>query len=552
MSRRPARWQKAVFGLFYLLIPAFVLWLMYLIDQPYEVSDIFAVQEFEWVRGFSEAPPEHGWTHSADAFPGVRDDDDAFTSVWYRILVPATVENPSLYISNGLGNYDVWRNGQRLLQTAPVEQPLFFERGNVVVPLNSAGGDNERPVYLRVTREAAGVGAGYVFIAPIAEAMRDARELDTMQTTIPSVILAVMLSIAAAVGVMFLVRRKETAYGWYALTVLLWAVHTIHPLISTIPFHFFLWMTIAYLSLNWLVAELYFVNQYFGIPAPRLERTVTGFSMLVSVIFIGLAIPAADSLTVESWYYAFVLPISLWFFFVACIVTSRYFIAVRKRWDFDSVSLWLSSGVVVVVGIRDLIYENFRTAGVPGSVFYLQYVAVIPLILFGIQLLRRFARDAETAEMRNEELNELVEARSKALEYTYQRLDDEERKRVLAEERSRLMRDMHDGLGGQLVHALALSERGGDEDLQRSLRVALDDLRLIVDSLSPSENTLQDLLASYRHRVSRLLARTGFKVHWDIDTNGDSPNIRPKEALSILRVVQEAVTNAVRHSGGDV
>ena len=83
------------------------------------------------------------------------------------------------------------------------------------------------------------------------------------------------------------------------------------------------------------------------------------------------------------------------------------------------------------------------------------------------------------------------------------------------------------------------------------MRLALDDLRLIVDSLSPSENSLQDLLASYRHRVSKMLQRSGFTVDWMLEDCATQIALKPNTALSILRIMQEAVTNAVRHSSGD-
>jgi hypothetical protein len=66
-----------------------------------------------------------------------------------------------------------------------------------------------------------------------------------------------------------------------------------------------------------------------------------------------------------------------------------------------------------------------------------------------------------------------------------------------------MMSDMHDGTGGQLVSALSLVE-GGDfrnEDLAETLRAALADLRLSIDSLETGPPDLLALLALARTRL---------------------------------------------------
>jgi signal transduction histidine kinase len=54
------------------------------------------------------------------------------------------------------------------------------------------------------------------------------------------------------------------------------------------------------------------------------------------------------------------------------------------------------------------------------------------------------------------------------------------------------MRDMHDGIGAHLISALSLVEH--DEcsaaEVAVALRECLDDLRLTIDSLEPTENDL--------------------------------------------------------------
>ncbi|MEO0575650.1 MAG: ATP-binding protein [Pseudomonadota bacterium] len=534
----------------YLALPIGVLWLLYIVDQPYNLSESYRVRSADWIASMDNRPPSSGWRAlGADAQPK-RDPTQAFTSVWFRFTIPPSVAKPALYLPYPNGNFDVWVDTQRLLQTGRVRKPLRYHKAPIVVPLDAASEPGEQYVFVRMTRQSSYPLINYAYIAPVEDALRDADEQLVLQRDIPLTVLAVMSVFGGLVALMFFFRRGQTAYGWYALTTALWALDTSHALYHGVFFHHFAWYSLTYIFLMWLVAELYFVNRYFKIPAPRLERAITGVSIVACVVLFSIALLALDSQRFERFYYNATVPFTLWTTVIAFVVSSRYFVAVRKSFTFDSVSLWLASGIVIGVGIRDICYE-LGIGNVPGSVYYLQFVAMIPLVLFGIQLMRRFASDSRNAERLNRELKQMVASRTADLELTSRRLTNEERRRVLAEERSRLMRDMHDGLGGQLVHALALSEQGKDRDLERSLRLALDDLRLIVDSLTPSENSLQDLLASYRHRVSKMLQRSGFTVDWILDDCATQIALKPNTALSILRIMQEAVTNAVRHSGGD-
>jgi signal transduction histidine kinase len=64
-----------------------------------------------------------------------------------------------------------------------------------------------------------------------------------------------------------------------------------------------------------------------------------------------------------------------------------------------------------------------------------------------------------------------------------------DQQRAAADERQRLMRDMHDGLGSHLMSTLALMKRGALEqsELESLLADCIDELKLTIDSLEPVE-----------------------------------------------------------------
>ena len=126
-----------------------------------------------------------------------------------------------------------------------------------------------------------------------------------------------------------------------------------------------------------------------------------------------------------------------------------------------------------------------------------------------------------------------------------------EKEKLLLLERERLMREMHDGLGGQLVSLLSMVQRGlgTQSEVAEGLRRALDDIRIVIDSLDPSTTDLRTSLGKLRARLEPVLRRNGIALTWEVDELADADGLAPEAVLHLLRIIQESVTNALRHAG---
>jgi signal transduction histidine kinase len=152
----------------------------------------------------------------------------------------------------------------------------------------------------------------------------------------------------------------------------------------------------------------------------------------------------------------------------------------------------------------------------------------------------------------NEILAARLEEQDAELARSYDAQKQMLQRQVVLEERQRIVRDMHDGIGGQLL-GLMLQVRSGDvekKQVEEGLQSSIADLRLIVDSMDTADDGLADTLRSFEHRVRAQVEAAGMtlRVEHGLDDSKSGPGPRP--TLQILRILQEAVTNAMRHSSG--
>lgn len=180
-----------------------------------------------------------------------------------------------------------------------------------------------------------------------------------------------------------------------------------------------------------------------------------------------------------------------------------------------------------------------------GQVMPLLFAVTIGWLILS-RLLRALARQEALARL----LRRRVAERSSALRSTSDALREREREALLAEERQRIMMDLHDGVGGHLANALAglRAEGATDPALRDLLEEAQFDLGLVVDSLQHSGGA-DGLLAMFRSRVEPILERQGIAFDWRVEDGPHLPGPGPGPGLALLRIVQEFVTNTVKHSG---
>ena len=112
------------------------------------------------------------------------------------------------------------------------------------------------------------------------------------------------------------------------------------------------------------------------------------------------------------------------------------------------------------------------------------------------------------------------------------------------------MRDLHDGLGSQLFLTLSRAEVGHIEkdEIVQALRECIADLRLTLEAMGPESNDFLQAWGDFRFRWQQLLDASGLASSWEIDSEDEPVELTPHVILQLLRIVQEALTNVLKHA----
>src|SRR5699024_5616575 len=174
-----------------------------------------------------------------------------------------------------------------------------------------------------------------------------------------------------------------------------------------------------------------------------------------------------------------------------------------------------------------------------------------------IELLFYFLLFGFFAYVMNDQLNTRQEQRD-----IYERLLDEYRKlkrlnlaaenNARLEERNRIARDIHDSVGHRLtalimkLETLGIQKRSNEYAVLKTLaRESLEDTRQAVKALQADEN---EGIATVVHLIRKLEAESQLRVQFTLNHGVLSIPITNEMSIVLYRVIQEALTNIMRHS----
>lgn len=462
------------------------------------------------------------------------------------ILSPELESRPHVIIvSNFRGRPLFQVNGRSLAisTTTPTDQVI---RGvsPIRVPLDPRflmAGPNELEFILDSTA-ILGPYPGEIFVAEISEADRIYRRLYATQVAFARVSDGLVFALVLVAAGIALVVAQPLIYGCFIAAGLSFLASSV---VNLLPF-----------------------------ALPSTIATVLNYSTFIGVILLTPMLLLASNYRIPVWLWGLcgALPTAMYIvlFTVDDHLTVRtttqivwamtllmalygLILGVRRGRSFI-----ISNAIWIVLGVLIVGYALGRIDGMSSLETLIEPVnnlAFLTTVLaLGVFLVRRFLRDFADVS-RQESLLNLAVARAQD-EIRLQTETQQQQRDVIARqaERHRLMTDLHDGVAGHLlsISALAGSAAGPERlnTIQRVAKSAIVDLRLIVDSLDEYSGELLACLRQFRARVDQLMRGTGMQVEWVLSPALTPAPISQESALNLVRILQEMIHNAIRHSGG--
>jgi signal transduction histidine kinase len=281
------------------------------------------------------------------------------------------------------------------------------------------------------------------------------------------------------------------------------------------------------------------VNAFAGW-RPREAWVAYGCFVVAFVALLGAMIEGAGFATVVSWLDAIALTLLLGYGVLALLRMGR-----------TTPGPAIRVLAILLVALASIGFDLFLLP--PPAGFALQAsVLAPPLTMFGIlfEIALQGHRLNQEAEEARSDLERQVLEQDASLLRSSRLLRHQERLIAIDAERQRLLRDMHDGVGGVLTHLLldVRENRLTSREIEQGLQSSVDDLRNMASAIDAGNEPIDEALAMFQERMAGRLARSGITLDYRCTLPIPAPSLDVRRLLSLYRLLQEGIANSLRHA----
>lgn len=358
---------------------------------------------------------------------------------------------------------------------------------------------------------------------------------------------ALLMAVMALAGLLMALLLRDRGALYFSLMATLWLLHFWLVNGNSLPMSEPTWSLLYFATRIAFSLPLFlFCLRCANLERPRLERAL--MALYAAGYGVLALLPAAYR------------PLWLSTVAAALVLAALYFLAIlirATRRELRVSGCILSAAFtfgIVAHGLRRLHLLGLEAYGAPP----ISDVAVPFLFCaFGALLIEKFLRDRQREARAAQFLREELARQRAQIAADFLVLREQGERLAVLEERRRIVRDMHDGLGSHLVSASAMLRSGPVPAEAAALQVveaALQELRSVLDVLSltasddPGDDPVSMLLGSLRWRIAPVLRARAIALDWQADSL-PADFLRDDGArLQLLRLLQEAFANIIKHA----
>ncbi len=452
--------------------------------------------------------------------------------------------------------YEVWLNGHLLERKGDITQPNGPDFGQVPrylnIPISDLALRNQLQVRIRADAGRRG-GLSLLTVGSADDVYPLYRREYLLRNTGSIVVVGFSLLVGLVSMALWATQSRLSAVGraqrdplylYAALAELAWTVRVGHIQIEAPPIHWPWWGVLPVAALGvWGGFMTYFCLELAEV---RQGRWVRGFRrwllllMLLGPVVGVVALGWAQPLVLTLWYAALglsFLGFSAWFLGYAARTPS---------WLLRSVAAAVV--INVLTGLRDLYVFRIDPAYPSNALMY--YTSMLFGVSLGYVVLMRFRTASRQAQDLMQALAARIAEREHELNSSYQRLEVLAREQERTAERTRILRDMHDGVGSHISAAIRQlqSGRASQADVLQTLRDSLDQLKMTIDAMHLPPGDVTALLANLRYRLEPRLRASDIELQWGVELIDPIQGLDAQAMRHLQFMVFEALSNVLQHA----
>lgn len=469
---------------------------------------------------------------------------------WYRLSLPelaASALARHLYIPRWKtdGQIAVYGDGRLLYQS---HANIFWNGWNIPLYIamdETADALTPREILIRIERPRdSGGGISSVWLGE-GESLSWRYHLRyLLQVQLPYISSVAFLTAGLFSLLVWFRQRRDPLYSLFFLVSLASFLRTLHYHVGEnrllLSDQWFSWLTVN--SLFWLITSVhFFLNHLHNRRSVRLNQVVVFLTTSLTLVTLPVLAGLPSIYLLSPLAYALLMIVGL---VVGIVGFSKSQLA--RSSDGKLLSAWCLMGMIF--WLYDwLLQSNYIDIE---GIYLGPYTNLVAFMLFFRIMFRRYMGAIDEVKQVNASLAVRLQTRETELLQVHRGQREAAHRQTLTDERQRMMQDMHDGMGSSLRTALLEVEKGhmNASSVADVLKGCIDDLKLAIDAMEPVHSDLLLLLATLRFRLGPHLENAGLTLRWEIEDVPLLDWIDPRNALHILRILQEAFTNIIKHT----